>query len=505
MDLRQLQNDASQFRRHLLIDADGGLRRLGDCLDNWQRDDFSALDHAWRCVAGQADDTAIRRAWLERPRGHSKTADIAVMATWALFASRRALKGVAAAGDRDQAALLRDAIETLRRANPWLREILDVQTSRVLNKHTGSELQILTSDAPTSYGLTPDFVVCDELTHWQKRDLWDSLLSSSAKRAACLLLVITNAGFQDSWQWETRELIRQDPASWYFSRLDGPQASWITADRLAEQSRLLPSIAYRRLWHNDWTSGSGDALAPSDITSAITLDGPTTEEEDGWAYVAGLDLGLSRDASALVVVAKHVGHVEVVEAKPRPLSRHQEIIRDLDLFADEDEYEGDYPEFIRHEGTGRLRLVDVQVWTPKQGRKLDIAPIERTILQAADRFEGLTVGADPWQAAYLIQRLNRANVFTRGVEFTGSNLRSMCSATLEAFAENMIDLYGHPQLISDLKSLRVEERNYGVRLVSPRGPSGHGDAATGLAIALHVATGIENTRPATINRPLLVA
>ena len=504
MDLRQLQSDPSVFRSALLIDADGGPRRLGDCLDNWQDADFRALDPAWRCVAGQADDTAIRRAWLERPRGHSKTADIAVMATWALFASRRALKGVGCAGDRDQAALLRDAIETLRRANPWLREILDVQASKVVNQHTGSELQILTSDAPTSYGLTPDFVVCDELTHWQKRDLWDSLLSSAAKRAACLLLVITNAGFQDSWQWQTRELIRQDPA-WHFSRLDGPQASWITADRLGEQARLLPSIAYRRLWHNDWTSGSGDALAPADIQQAITLGGPATEEEEGWAYVAGLDLGLSRDASALVVVGKDVGRVEVVEAERRKLSYHHEIMRDVGLWDDEDEYEGDYPEFIRHEGSGRLRLVDVQVWTPTPGRKLDIAPIERTILDAAERFEGLTIGVDLWQAQYLVERLNKQNVFTRAVEFTGSNLRSMCSAVLEAFNENMIDLFHHNQLLADLKSLRVEERGYGTRLVSPRGPSGHGDAATGLAIALHVASGIENTRPATVNRPLLVA
>ena len=77
-------------------------------------------------------------AWLERPRGHSKTADLAVMASWALFASRRQLFGVAAAGDQDLARLLRDAVRRLVDCNPWLRTILDVQANRIVNSRTGS-------------------------------------------------------------------------------------------------------------------------------------------------------------------------------------------------------------------------------------------------------------------------------------------------------------------------------------------------------------------------------
>ena len=42
-------------------------------------------------------------------------------------------------------------------------------------------------------------------------------------------------------------------------------------------------------------------------------------------------------------------------------------------------------------------------------------------------------------------------------------------------------------LLADLRALRVVERSYGVRLDSPRGINGHGDCATALAIALHVA------------------
>ena len=98
----------------LLIDCDGEPKRLGDVLDPWQERDFAALDPGWKRVAGQEADGPLR-AYLERPRGHSKTHDLGTMAAWALFASRRKLRGYGAAADEVQARLLRDAIDGLLR------------------------------------------------------------------------------------------------------------------------------------------------------------------------------------------------------------------------------------------------------------------------------------------------------------------------------------------------------------------------------------------------------
>jgi phage terminase large subunit-like protein len=289
MDLRRLQADPSEFRRSLLIDADGLPRKLGDCLDPWQRDDFAALDAGWKRAAGQAVDSGVSRSYLERPRGASKTTDLAIMSTWILFASRRTVRGVAAAADQDQSKLLRDAIAGLVRLNPWLKEILDVQAYVVVNRHTQSRLEIITSDAGSSYGLLLDFAIIDELTHWRDDGLWVSLFSAIAKRRDAMLVIISNAGTGqgESWQWKLREQARTS-SDWHFSRLERP-ASWISEQRLTEQRRLLPDLAYRRLWLNQWTTGSGDALSPEDIGRAITLPGPTAEAQEGWAYVAGLD------------------------------------------------------------------------------------------------------------------------------------------------------------------------------------------------------------------------
>ena len=295
-----------------------------------------------------------------------------------------------------------------------------------------------------------------------------------------MLVIIANAGYGDSWQWETREAIRENP-SWYFSRIDGPRASWITADRLEEQKRLLPRIAYERLWLNRWTSGSGDALDPRDIESALSLRGPSGDPEPGWMYFAGLDLGLSRDKAALAIVGRHLGHSEEV-AKPTPsIPIAQKALIEAGLI-EQPEQEAEY---IVHPGTGRLRLAQLQVWTPPTHGKVDIEQIEETIVKLDSRFH-LQIGADPWQAAYLIERLRKRNVLIVPVDFTGSNLKSMASSTLEAFRERNIELFPEPQLVGDLRALRVEERSYGFRLVSPRGPNGHGDSATALAIALHI-------------------
>ena len=166
--LKNLATDPAAFRAALRIDADAGPRLFGESLDDWQRRDFEILDPACRAIVGQDVEAKYRRAWIERPRGHSKTSDIAAVALWLLFASRRKLSGVAAAADKDQAALLRSAILGYTRFNPWLSQFVNVQAYVVKNPHTASELRILSSDVATSWGVTPDFIVADELAHWKE-------------------------------------------------------------------------------------------------------------------------------------------------------------------------------------------------------------------------------------------------------------------------------------------------------------------------------------------------
>ncbi|MBI2480290.1 MAG: hypothetical protein HYV60_17150, partial [Planctomycetia bacterium] len=427
----------------------------------------------------------------------------AISALWALFASRRNLTGVAAAADSDQAGLLRNAMDATVRLNPWLRKFVEVQKQLVINPHTGSSLEIISSDAASSYGLTPHFIIADELTHWKKRDLWDSLLSAAAKKQDCLLLAIMNAGYQDGWQYELREAIR-GAAGWYFHSLTGPMARWITADRLDEQRRLLPAKVFARLWLNRWASGGGDALEESDVLASLTMAHPLALAEPGYVYVAGLDLGLTRDASALVILGRHVGYLERV---PRPRrqrvpSAKQRCLIDAGVF-DGPAEEADH-DVIHHEATGRLQVAALRIWRP-EGRKVEIEPIENEIVALNESFGLAAVAYDPWQAEYLAERLAKRNLTTDGVMFVPQNLQSMAQSTMEAYGNRLIDSHDDPELLADLRALRIVEKSYGIRLDSPRGSRGHGDIATALAIALHSIKRFSAVRRAArIDRPLVI-
>ena len=241
------------------------------------------------------------------------------------------------------------------------------------------------------------------------------------------MVVISNAGFVDSWQWTVREAARTDPA-WQFSRLDGPRASWLTAERLAEQRRMLPAVAYARLWKNQWSSGGGDALTRADIAAAF-VDGlqPMMGTEPGSLFVAGVDLGLTRDCSAVIVLGVPSG------------------------------------------GTaGRIRLAHNRLWRPTLGRKIDITEVESHILELDAQYHLETVAFDPWQAEHMAQRLEadsghkRRNAlrhrfskkpWMREVPPTASNLRDQATLIIESFADHRLQLYDCEPLRRDLLKL----------------------------------------------------
>ncbi len=469
----QYTKDPTKFHNDLLIDADGVVCPYGECMDDWQRTDFDALTPAILKVTGRKRKLqAHMRAYWERGRGHDKTSGIATVSINLLAFANRPLRGYCFAADKDQAGLLKDAVATKIRLNPWLGEILEVQRDCIVNiaqghPGKGGTLTIFTSDVGSSYGILPDFIVCDELTHWGgDGSLWHSIISSAAKRSNCLMLVIANAGFVDSWQWSIREAIRNDP-NWIFSRLDGPVASWITEDRLAEQRRMLPAIAYQRLWMNQWSASGGDALSPADIERAFNgAHQPMFGDEKGWRFVAGVDLGLTRDNSAVVVLAVN-------------------------------------------EVTGSLRLAKAMLWTPKQsGGKVQIEQIEKAIIELDRQFNLETIAIDPWQAEHLGQRLETitrhrtrsqrkhmgSKSWVRMIPPSSTNLREQASTTIETFQDGRIKCYDYSPLKNDLLKLRVEEKSYGLRLSSPRDNDGHGDTFSAFALALLVAHETSTTK-----------
>ncbi|MCA8996787.1 MAG: terminase [Planctomycetaceae bacterium] len=296
-------------------------------LQPWQRTDLESLDAGWLDLAGrripETGNSIIRRSYIERPRGHSKTSDMAIQIAWILMAAKQPLVGLAAAADREQANFLHDSVKRLAAVNPLLFSDMEFVKHLIRNPRTGSRLEVISSDVASSWGALPDFVVCDELSHWEKPDMWYSLLSSAAKKPKCVLTILTNAGVGRGWQWEVREHARTN-ASWYFSSLDGPHAPWITDDWLAEQRSLLPEPVFERLWLNRWQAAEGNYLTLSEVVACRSQE--RTAQDEGRPdrfYVAAIDYAEKHDYTVGCVCHLEGDHVIVDRmdvVKPSPES-----------------------------------------------------------------------------------------------------------------------------------------------------------------------------------------
>jgi hypothetical protein len=216
----------------------------------------------------------------------------------------------------------------------------------------------------------------------------------------------------------------------------------LSPEQLDEQKRLLPITVYDRLWGNVWASGAGDALQESDIRAALTVAGPLTGSEEGFQWFGGLDLSVSRDASACVITGR--------------------------------------------DRAGVMHLATVRSWLPPRGGKVDLSLIRESVLSLSRQYRGVKIGYDIFQAELMKTDLERAGVSMEPVSFIGKPSQEMASEVLEAFASRRVRLYPEPQLLDDLRRLRIKESVGGWKLDPPRTNAGHGDRGIGFAIALYM-------------------
>lgn len=306
LELQLIMRSPSHFRNRLVIDIENrGKSPLGQVIEPWQQVDYAAIDPAMMWLAGRrADRPQKTRAWLQRARGHSKTTDIAVMLTWLLLSSQRQVRGIGGAEDKDQAKLLRDQMVSIGENNEWLKAHLSYKNYVIENVSTQSSLTIISSDVASSWGFTPDFVICDEFTHWTQPGFWTSMFTSYAKKNG-VLIIGCNAGAGRDWKWNVREGARVNP-EWHFSSPEGCIASWFTPQALAEQRAMIPPNEYSRLWENRWQETGGEFVS-LDEAEACRDENLRFRDKGipGWSYIAVVDYAEKKDYTVGLV-----GHVE---------------------------------------------------------------------------------------------------------------------------------------------------------------------------------------------------
>jgi len=427
------------FRDHLVIPSARGPAKLGDVVADFQARDFAAMDPAFLALAA-GNKPEIGRYWLERTKGGSKDGDLAVMLLWLLCFSPRSLTCQVGAADQSQADELRKACKLILRLNPWLSHAVTIQAWTILNARTDSRCEIIPADVAGSHGARPDLLIVNELSHILREEFVRNLLDNASKVPSGVVVIASNAGFVPSFAYDLRETARTSER-WYFSAYQQP-APWLDPAEVEEAKKRNPPLRFQRLFEGKWVRGSGDALSGDDIEDAITEYEPMIGDEADFVFYAGVDIGVSRDHSAVAVVG---------------LSR------------------------------GRIRLATIRSWEPPRfrGGKIDLAEVETTLLGLHHRFGLAKCLYDPHQCELMAQNLIKQFVPMEGLPFTANNLTAMATTLLQRFHSKTVDLYEDPGLISDLHGFRLIDKGLsGYKLDSARTSAGHGDKGIAFVLAL---------------------
>jgi phage terminase large subunit-like protein len=161
---------------------------------------FKLRDWQREIIAGiyATDDDGVRQvrqALLAIPRKNGKTQLAAALALCHLAGPEAEQRGqvFSAAADRDQAALIFKEMCALIEGFDYLAERIVVRTHNktLEDVETGSMYQAMSSDARKAHGLSPSFVVCDELAQWHGRELYDNLITGTGARSEPLVVTIS--------------------------------------------------------------------------------------------------------------------------------------------------------------------------------------------------------------------------------------------------------------------------------------------------------------------------
>lgn len=434
---------------------------FGDVWAPFQAEAFAVLADALQSVCRGKRPT-YRGLWLERTKGTSKDSDVGCGLLWLLLFSRVPLLVELGADKRDQAGETKKAMRIIVALNPWMKDRIEFQNTRILSPRTQVFCEFLSTDPTSSHGSRPNVTVCNELSHITTEDFAATMADNADKIGENLFIIATNAGFIGTWQWRWREGYRTD-SDWWFQKVDIP-APWIPDRNVTSAKRRNSSKRYSRLWQGIWSTPEGDAIDPDDVARATVLTGPldpTMAERDDWWVVGGVDAGTKHDHAAFVLVG-----------------------------------------FQFQKTT--MRLARCQSWAPEEeDGRVDLGKLKRAIIQAQMDFgfRLLQVNYDPHEMHLMVQQLVEAGIPMAEKRFTEKNCDQMATDILHTFRGRELQLYEDRELMLDLAKLQIIEKKWGYKLDAPKDTLGHADRAISLAIALPSALAYREMAPPPTEEP----
>ena len=405
------------------------------------------------------------------PKGNGKTTLFAALALFHLLTVEDA-KCYIAAASRDQASLMYDHAKGFVKRTPGLEERLLVKAGYREIRHADGLgfIKVLASDADTADGVGPTLALVDELHRHKTTHLYQVFRDGLGKRGG-QLATISTAGDNDDTPLGRMRLRalelpdqRRDGFHWRSATADGGfvahewavpagmdtndldvvkaanPSSFVTVENLRER-RESPSMHVQdwlRFACNQWVPYT-DPWLPAGVWDACA--DPDSAIPEGAAVIAGVDVGVKKDTTAVVLVEAHPPGEE-----PR-----------------------------------RVMLFDV--FTPAgDGTPLDLGLAEDALRRAADRFEVLEAVYDRWSFERSAQILSDEGMLMAEFPMTNERMVPATARLHEAIQGRALAHGGDPVLRAHVEAGHLKSTERGSRLV--KGKAGRPiDALMALAIA----------------------
>jgi phage terminase large subunit-like protein len=293
-------------------------------LRSWQKKIINAL-----YKTNKAGKRIVRQGLITVARKNGKSTLCAALALVHLLGPESESRGqvLSAACDREQAAIIFRELEAIVYRVPEFEARCHVQSfhKRISDMVTGSIYQALTADSRKSHGLSPSFVIADELSQWANRDLFDGLITGTGARSEPLMITISTQSADnlsimselvdysekigdgtlpkdktfsghiftvpiDADPWDEKNWKLANPALGDFRSLEEMR-------NFADQAKKIPAkeAVFRNLYLNQRVDPSGRWISSEAFDACIG----NLPDLSGRECYGGLDLSSTQDLSAL--------------------------------------------------------------------------------------------------------------------------------------------------------------------------------------------------------------
>lgn len=293
-------------------------------LRGWQKEIIRAI-----YATDNEGNRAVRTALITLPRKNGKTQLAAALALCHLLGPESEPRGqvFSAASDREQAAIIYREMEAIILSVPEFEARCHIQSfhKTITDTTTGSVYRAMTADGRKAHGLSPSFMVYDELAQSKDRELYDNLTTGTGARKEPLMIIISTqsadpnhimselvdyalkiedgtlpadpafygcvyAAPDDCDPWDEETWFECNPALDDFRSLEEMRI-------FAEQAKKIPAKenVFRNLYLNMRVDAAARWISSSDFEACVGM----IPDLSGRECYAGLDLSSTQDLSAL--------------------------------------------------------------------------------------------------------------------------------------------------------------------------------------------------------------